>query len=79
MYNCLCNCHYQFGVSIMAICIDSQMKGFFQGVCMYTTSPFFEGAEPCALSVSTWLSFLLGCYEGYKAIPPLLVKVPLGR
>ena len=22
------NCHYQFGVSLMAICIDSQMNGF---------------------------------------------------
>ena len=22
------NCHYQFGVGVMAICIDSQKKGF---------------------------------------------------
>ena len=32
------NCHYRFGVSIMAICIDSQMKGFL-GVCMVHHHP----------------------------------------
>ena len=27
------NCHYQFGVSITAICIDSQMNGFRGSIC----------------------------------------------
>ena len=29
------NCHYQFGVNIMAICIDSQMKGFLGGLYVH--------------------------------------------
>ena len=41
-FSCMYNCHYQFGVSVMAICIDSQMNGFRGSICTHT--PFFTGA-----------------------------------
>ena len=61
------NCHYQFGESLMAISMDSQMNGFRGSICIHPQ--FFKGAQPCALS------FLVGCHfrlAALKGIKPSL-------
>ena len=63
------NCHYQFGVSLMAISIDSQ-NAWFVLWALYAHPPFFKGSITLCSVFSGWLSLLLGCFEGYKAIPP---------
>ena len=63
---CVFNCHYQFGVSLMAISIDSKMNGFKGSIC---TPPILWGACPHALS------FLIGCHfclAALKDIKPSL-------
>ena len=57
------NCQYQFGVSLMAISIDSQMNGFRGSVC---TPPFLKGAQPHALSFLVGCHFCLAAFKGIK-------------
>ena len=58
------NCHYQFGVSVTAICIDSQMNGFRGSVC--TPHPFFKGA--CNLMLRCFCLAVIICLAALKGI-----------
>ena len=42
MFPCMYNCHYQFEVSITAICVDREKVGYFLGVSMYPPFSFKE-------------------------------------
>ena len=59
------NCHYQFEVSITAICVDSQKWGILRGLYV---PPFSFKEHDLMLCHSGF-----GCFEGYNAVPLKLV------